>query len=170
MERNRLRAKEEILYYTHQLIQALSDTDLGKVTKAREEILKNAEIVFRTEEEKLNTYKIVAASYQGTYEQGEALPIVKKIVKIAREIYPKNSEEQIEAYDMLAYTSLAAGKCEEALQLAKELKRFYKGKYGAKDRKTIKTIALMGRIKWKMGEYKKGAEHLREAYEPMSLT
>ncbi|MDE6314554.1 MAG: hypothetical protein K2M46_13235, partial [Lachnospiraceae bacterium] len=99
MEHNRLKAKEEILYHTHELIQALSDADLNLADEAREDILRNADIVFATEEEKLNTYKIVAASYHGAYNQGEALPIVKKIVKITKSMYPKNSEEQIEAYD-----------------------------------------------------------------------
>lgn len=165
MDHNRLKAKEEILYHTHELIQALSDADLNRAAKAREEILRNADIVFAKEEEKLNTYKIVAASYNGAYNQGEALPIVKKIVKITRAVYPKNSPEQIEAYDMLAYTLLAAGECEQALQLAEELKRFYTGKYGREDRKTMKMTALVGRIWWKMGKFQDGYDVMQEAYE-----
>ncbi|MDE6313275.1 MAG: hypothetical protein K2M46_06580, partial [Lachnospiraceae bacterium] len=71
----------------------------------------------------------------------------------------------IEAYDMLAYTLLAAGKCEEALRLAQELERFYMGKYGSRDKKAVKTTALIGRILWKMGSFKEGFKMMKEAYK-----
>lgn len=165
MEHNRLRAKEEILYYTQELIQALAEADIVRIANAREEILKNADIVFKKEDDKLNVYKIVAASYNGAYNQAEAFPIAKKIVKITRNCFPKNSPEQIEAYDMLAYISLAAGECDNALKLAEELKRFYTGKYGKEDKKAIKITALAGRCYWKMGDYKKGYQRMQEAYQ-----
>lgn len=165
MEHNRLRAKEEILYYTQELIQALAEADVVRTAHAREEILKNADIVFRTEEDKLNVYKIVAASYNGAYNQAEALPIVKKIVKITRNSFAKNSLEQIEAYDMLACISLAAGECDNALKLSEELKRFYTGKYGKEDKKAIKITAVAGRCYWKMGDYQKGYQRMQQASE-----
>ena len=33
MEHNRLKAKEEILYYTHEMIQALSEADIVRLQK-----------------------------------------------------------------------------------------------------------------------------------------
>ena len=85
--------------------------------------------MFKTEEEKLNVYKIVAVLITGHTIRRKPF-LSQKIVKIARKMYPKNSPEQIEAYDMLAYISLAAGECEDALKLAAELKRYYTGKFG----------------------------------------
>lgn len=164
MEHNRLKAKEDLLYYTQEIVQALAEDDLTRLAKAREEILKNGDIVFKTEEEKLNIYRIVVASYNGAYNQGEALPIAKKIVKITRNIYPKNSPEQMEAYDMLAYVSLAAGECEDAMKLASELRRYYTKKMGKEDKKTIKVTALLGRCQWKMGDYRKAYDKLMEAF------
>ena len=39
MEHDRLKAKEEILYYTQELIQALVEADIVRTAHAREEIL-----------------------------------------------------------------------------------------------------------------------------------
>lgn len=164
MEHNRLKAKEEVLYYTQEIVQALKEADIVRLSIAREKLLENADIVFADENDKLNVYKVVASSYTGTYNQAAALPIVKKIVKISKEIYKKNSPEQVEAYDLLANTCYAAERYEDALKLAKELYRYYEKKRGISDRKTIKIYSLIGMCYWKRGNYEKAMGIVKTTY------
>ena len=56
MERNRLKAKEDILFQTEELIQAISQADVERCNQARKKILENADIIFEKEEDKLNAY------------------------------------------------------------------------------------------------------------------
>lgn len=164
MEPNRLKAKEELLYYTQEIVQALNEADIVRMSIAREKLLENADIVFREEIDKLNVYRVVAASYMGAYNQGEALSLVKKIVKICRKVYPKNSPEQIEAYDMLAHTCYAAEKYEDARKLSGELVRYYEKKRGMEDRKTLKALFSVGMCDWKLGDYEAAIAKIERSY------
>ena len=140
MENNRIKAKEDMVQYTKEICEALQQADFDKLNRAREGILKCADIIFSDERDKINAYKIVAASYSGAYNQADILPLAKKIVKIAKEIYPKNSREQVEAYDLLAQTSFAAGNYDDTRKLAEELYRYYYKKYGKEVANRVKIV------------------------------